>query len=156
MGGDESGRLHPEDPNLPKLDLRVAAVYTAPATGRSVNGDFIYWEFIYRDSHANNGDLMGTWIGREGKSIQAWSTYWLSPRSTLQLSFRRATVAQDFLEGGEYNDFGARADLLVRPQLSLTSSLQYEQWNFPLLSSTRNSNLSASLQLTYWPKGRLR
>jgi hypothetical protein len=150
------GIYMPQVPGLPKLDFRAEAVYTDVPSGRSVNGQFIYWEFIYRDSHTNNGNLMGNWIGREGKGFQAWSTYWLSPRSTLQVAYRNAHVAKDFLEGGDYQDFGARADLLLRPQLSLTSSLQYEQWNFPLLSPTRNSNFTASFQLTYWPKWRLR
>lgn len=108
------------------------------------------------DSHANNGKLDGKLDRSERQRHQACSTYWLSPRSTLQLNFRRATVSRDFLEGGEYNDFGARADLLIRPQLSLAGSLQYEQWDFPLLSPIRNSNVTASLQLTYWPKWRLR
>jgi len=150
------GIYMPQIPKLPKLDLRVEAVYTDTDGGPSVHGDFIYWEFIYRDFYTNNRNLLGNWIGREGKGIQAWSTYWLSPRSTIQISYRNAHVAKDFLEGGDYQDFAARADLLIRPQLSLASSLQYEQWDFPLLSPARNSNITASLQLTYWPKWRKR
>ncbi len=67
-----------------------------------------------------------------------------------------AHVAKDFLEGGDYQDFAARADLLVRPDLSLTGSVQYESWNFPLLSPTQNSNFTASFQVTYWPHWKLR
>jgi membrane-associated phospholipid phosphatase len=146
----------PQIPKLRRLDLRVEAVYTDPPTGRSVNGQFIYWEFIYRDSHTNNGNLMGSWIGREGKGIQAWTTCWLSPRSTIEIGWRAARVAKDFLEGGFYQDFGTRAELLVRPELSITGSLQYERWNFPLLSTTHNSNFMASAQLTYWPRWTVR
>jgi membrane-associated phospholipid phosphatase len=146
----------PQIPRLPKLDLRVEAVYTDVPSGRSVSGQFIYWEFIYRDSHTNNGNLLGNWIGREGKGIQAWSTYWLSPKSTIQVAYRNARVAKDFLEGGGYQDFGARADLLLRPDLSLTSSLQYERWTFPLLSGGRDTNLTASFQVTFRPAWRKR
>jgi len=150
------GIYMPQIPRLPKLDLRIEAVYTDPPTGRSLNGDFIYWEFVYRDLYTNNGNLLGSWIGREGKGVQAWSTYWLSPRSTVQVAYRNAHVAKDFLEGGDYQDFSARADILVRPDVSLAGSLQYESWNFPLLSPTQNSNFTASFQVTYWPHWKLR
>ncbi len=146
----------PQIPKLPKLDLRVEAVYTDPDGGPSTQGRFIYWEFIYRDFYTNAGNLMGSWIGREGKGVQAWSTYWLSPRSTIQISYRNAHVAKDFLEGGSYEDFGATAELRVRPNLSLTSSLQYERWSFPLLSTNDNSNITASVQLVFWPHSRAR
>ena len=150
------GIYMPQIPKLPKLDLRVEAVYTDVPVPQSLHGDFIYWEFIYRDSHTNDGKLLGSWIGREGKGVQAWSTYWLSPRSTIQVSYRNAHVAKDFLEGGSYEDFGARAELQVRPNLSLTSALQYERWSFPLLSTSTNSNVTASVQLIFWPHPRVR
>ena len=153
----DTGIYLPRLPKIPKLDLRLEGVYTnVPSAHNSGQGQFIYWEFLYHDSYTNNGNLIGNWIGREGTGVQAWSTYWLSPRSTVQVNFRRATVSRDFLEGGEYNDFGARADFLIRPQLSLAGSLQYEQWDFPLLSPVRNSNFTASWQLTYWPRSRVR
>ena len=146
-------------PHLPWLDLRFEAVYTeTPARdpfSNGLGGQYIYWEAFYHDLYTNQGNIIGSWIGREGKGIQAWSTYWLSPRSTIQVSYRGAHVAKDFLEGGTYQDFGARADLLIRPQLSLASSLQYEQWDFPLLFPTRNSNFKTSLQLTYWPSWKI-
>jgi len=152
-----TGIYLPKLPRIPKLDLRLEGVYTnVPSAHNIGQGQFVYWKFFYHDYYTNNGNLIGNWIGREGTGVQAWSTYWLSPRSTVQVNFRRATVSRDFLEGGEYNDFGARADLLLRPQLSLAGSLQYEQWDFPLLSPVRNSNVTTSIQLTYWPKGRLR
>jgi len=151
------GLYMPQIPKIPKLDLRVEAVYTnVPSSHNAGNGEFDYFDYVYHNFYTNNGNLLGSWIGRDGIGLQAWSTYWLSPRSTLQLNFRRATVSKTFLQGGEYTDFGARADLLIRPQLSLTSSLQYEQWDFPLLSPARNSNFTASFQFTYWPKWRTR
>jgi len=146
------GIYMPQIPGIRKLDLRVEAVYTDPPVPQSHNGDFIYWEFIYRDSHTNGGNLMGSWIGREGKGIKAWSTYWLSPRSTIQIAYRNAHVTKDFLEGGSYEDFGATAELRIRPDLSLTSSLQYERWMFPLLSTNDISNITASVQVTFWPQ----
>jgi hypothetical protein len=152
-----TGIYFPKLPKFPKLDLRLEGVYTNTPSGgaggaQNLQGRFIYWDGVFHQDYTNNGYLIGNWIGREGVGVQGWSTYWLSPRSKLQVNFRRATVARDFLEGGHYTDFGALADLLIRPQLSLAPSLQYEQWYFPLLSPIRHSNLTASIQLTYWPK----
>ena len=148
------GIYMPQIPGISKLDLRVEAVYTDVPVPQSHNGDFIYWEFIYRDSHTNDGKLMGSWIGREGKGLQAWSTYWLSPQSTIQLYYRNAHVTKDFLEGGSYEDFGAAAQLRIRRDFSLSGSFQYERWNFPLLSAGDNSNFTLSVQATYWPQNR--
>jgi membrane-associated phospholipid phosphatase len=141
-------------PRLPKLDLRVEAVYTDVPTPQSQHGDFIYWEFIYRDSHTNHGNLMGNWIGREGKGVQAWSTYWLSPRSTIQFNYRNAHVAKDFLQGGSYRDFGVISELRLRADLSVRTSLQYERWKFPLLSPNGNKNIAASVQVVFSPHWR--
>ena len=43
---------------------------------------------------------MGSWIGREGKGYQAWSTYSISPQSSIQASFRYAKIAKDFIPRG--------------------------------------------------------
>jgi len=146
----------PQIPKLSKLDLRVEAVYTDPPGGPSLRGQFIYWEFIYRDFYTNGGNLMGNWIGREGRGLQVWSTYWLSPRSTIQVAYRDARVTKDFLQGGSYQDFDTSAELLVRPDLSLQASWQYERWDFPLLASNTNSNFTASAQLVFRPHWRVR
>lgn len=141
----------PQLPFIPKMDLRVESVYTDVPTGRSNNGQFIYWEFIYHDAHTNNGNLMGSWIGREAKGMQAWTTYWLSPRNTIQFGYRQAKVASDFLEGGTLHNFNTRAEFLVRPNVSISSVLQYEHWNYPLLATNAQSNFTASFQVTLWP-----
>jgi tRNA(Leu) C34 or U34 (ribose-2'-O)-methylase TrmL len=52
-------------------------------------------------------------------------------------------------------DYGARGEFMLSPNVAVSSSLQYEQWRFPLLSSARESNLAASVQLTIYPHWRL-
>ncbi len=141
----------PRLPKVPKLDFRLEAVYTDVPSPRSVNGQFIYWEYIYHDAYTNGGNLLGNWIGREGRGFQAWSTYWLSPQSSLQFLYRRARQARDFLGGGGLDDVGVRADLALRPHLRMTTLLQYQRWNYPLLAAGTQSNFTASLQLTYTP-----
>ncbi len=139
-------------PKLPKFDLRVEAINTDPPTARSVGGKFIYWEGIYRDAYTNKGNLLGSWIGREGKGGQAWLSYWLGPASRVQIGYRRAKLAKDFIPGGgTQNDIFATSTMRVRPSLDVAALVQYERWTVPVLASGAPSNLSVSLQLTWFP-----
>ena len=139
-------------PGLPKLDFRAEAVYTDPPTVASFGGHFIYWETIYHDLYLNNRFLMGNWIGREGKGYQAWSTYHLSPQSSIQVGVRTAKISNDFIPGGSTQwDWNLSAMLRVRKDLEIKSFLQYETWLVPVLAPTRQSDFTSSVQLTWWP-----
>jgi len=140
-------------PDIPHLDLRVEGVNTDTPAGAINGGHFIYWEGQYRSGYTNKENLLGSWIGREGKGGQAWLTYWLSPRESIQFAYRNAKVAAGFLPGGTtQNDFSLRAVLRVKPDLELTTFAQYEAWKAPLLATGRVSNFTASAQLAYFPK----
>ncbi len=139
-------------PRLPKLDLRAEAVYTNIPGQTIAKGQFIYWEIIYHDLYLNNKSLMGNWIGREGNGYQAWSTYHLSPQSSIQVGVRNSKIADDFIPGGSTQwDWNVSAMLRVRKTLELKSFLQYETWLVPVLAPTRQSDFTSSVQLTWWP-----
>jgi hypothetical protein len=139
-------------PGLPKLDFRAEAVYTDPPSPDSKGGHFIYWEVIYHDLYLNNKFLMGNWIGREGKGYQAWSTYHLSPQSSIQVGVRNSKIANDFIPGGSTQwDWNVSAMLRVRKDLEIKSFLQYETWWVPVLAPTRQTDFTSSVQLTWWP-----
>ena len=139
-------------PGLPKLDFRAEAVYTDPPTVSSTGGRFIYWEVVYHDLYLNDRYLMGSWIGREGKGYQAWSTYHLSPRSSIQAAVRNSKIANDFIPGGSTQwDWSVSADLWVHKNLEIKPFLQYETWWVPVLAPTRQSDFTSSVQLTWWP-----
>lgn len=139
-------------PKIPRLDLRVEAVNTDPPTTRSVGGKFIYWEGIYRDAHTNKGSLLGNWIGREGKGGQAWLTYWLGPASKVQLGYRRAKIAKDFISlGSTQDDFSGGWNFRLRPDLDVTTYFQYERWNLPVLAARPQSDVLTSVQVTWFP-----
>ena len=95
---------------------------------------------------------MGNWIGRAGRGGQGWLTYGFSPRSSLQLSYRLQEVSADFLGGGRLADYAAAGNVMLSPDISLTGYLQYEQWRFPVLAAAVQSNVTASVQLTFYPK----
>jgi hypothetical protein len=100
---------------------------------------------------------MGNWVGREGQGVQAWTSYWLTPRNKLQFEFRHLKVSHEFIPGGgTLADASVRADFWVRSSFSLSAAVQYENWNFPVIAPTQQSNITSSIQLTFWPKGLVR
>jgi Capsule assembly protein Wzi/PAP2 superfamily len=145
----------PRVPGVPKLDLRAEYVSTdvSPDTGASDYGQLIYFEQEYHDSYTNNGDLLGSWVGRQGTGEQIWGTYWLSPQSSVQVGYRHGWINPRFVpQGGNLDDYFSRVDLRVRSDLDLSVFLQYENWNIPLLSLTPRTDVSTSFQLTFHPR----
>src|SRR5712692_2733730 len=148
------GLYLPQIPKIPKLDFRVEALRSA--RDRKFGPGYVYADVRYRSGYTSGGTLLASWIGRAGTGMQAWSSYWFSPRNRLQLEFRHLGVERTFLEGGYLNDLGARGEVLLRSNLACAASFQYERWEFPLLSSQPKSNLTVSFQLTLLPHWRIR
>ena len=143
----------PQIPLLPKLDLRAEGIYT-DLPGLLDTG-FYYYNSHYLGGYTNYGQLMGSWVGREGRGMQFSSTYWLAPQRTFQLYFRKEGVNPDFLGGGTIYDLGGQANFAVG-QFTLTPKVQFERWRFPLLASGPQLNTTVSLQLTYRPDWKLK
>ena len=138
-------------PKLPKLDLRIEGVNTNTLSS-SGGGHFVYIDNFYHDLSTNKGNIIGSWIGREATGVQAWTNYWFTPRTSLQLGYRHARVPADFIPGGgTYNDGSVRLNCWLR-DVNLSTLVQYERWKYPLLASGAQTNVTTSLQLTYWPR----
>ncbi|MHB1745213.1 MAG: capsule assembly Wzi family protein, partial [Acidobacteriaceae bacterium] len=97
-------------PGAPKLDLRGEGVYTDVPVSNSNNGSFMYYETVQRQGYTNQGNIFGDWIGREAKGGQAWLTYHLSAQEILQLSYRNAKAAKDFIPGNTFATGAPRVD----------------------------------------------
>jgi len=145
------GLYMPKLPKLNRLDFRAEVIGT-PHTKEFAPGFVYYGLRRYRDGYTNDGNLLASWIGRAGRGGQGWLTYWFSPRSTMQFGYRYQKVDRDFLQGGHLDDFSLRPQVLFNRNISLSGNLQYEHWFFPLLSQTGRSNVTAQLQLTYFPQ----
>jgi hypothetical protein len=140
-------------PRLSNVDFRAEAVYTDPPSDPAAGGQFIYWESVYRDAYLNHSSLLGNWIGRQGKGYQSWVTYWISPKSSAQLSYREAKVSPKFIPGGTtQNDFTLKTDIWIRSNVDFTASVQYERWSIPVLAPRDKRDLTSSVQLSFWPK----
>ena len=129
-----AGIYVPRLPKIPKLDFRVEGGYTDPPnSGGDVAFGAFYWDAAWITGFQNAGHLMGSWMGRQGQGAQAWTTYWFSPRNKLQFGFRHQKVSQQFIpNGGTLADASVRAEFWPRSSFSLSASVQYEMWNFPV------------------------
>ena len=143
----------PQIPRIPKLDFRAEMAWSDPPALSNRAGKYSYYNGAYHDSYTNDGHLLGSWVGREGHGLQLWSTYWLSPRNSVQVGYRKAYVDRDFIPaGGNIQDFSARTTFRLGPEMEIATSLQYERWNFPVLSPLAGPNTVASIEFTYHPK----
>ena len=103
---------------------------------------------------------MGSWIGRQGQGAQAWTTYWFSPRNKLQFGFRHQKDSNQLVSSlatqhstAMSADANVRAEFWPRSTFSLSAMVQYEMWNFPVIATGRQSNVSSSVGFSFWPKG---
>jgi hypothetical protein len=140
-------------PALPKLDLRIEGIDSDQNTSRSVQGEFTYWEIIQKQGYTNKGQLLGDWIGREGKGGQAWLTYHLSGNQQVQIEWRHNKNANDFIpEGSTANQVTASTLLRIRKDVELNAWIQYEAWKAPWYKKGLQSDTTSTVQITWYPK----
>lgn len=147
------GGLHfAQIPRVAKLDVRLEGGTTSPVDFPNCNGCF-YHNFQYVNGFTNDGQLLGSWIGRAAQGESISSTYWLSATRTIGFQMRHRKIDREFLPlGGTQNDVQLNSDFLLRSGLRLSGFLQYERWNIPLLATSRQSNVTAAFEIGYWPK----
>jgi membrane-associated phospholipid phosphatase len=144
----------PQLPKIPKLQFRAEGINESRTS--KFGPGFVYYDLRrYRSGYTNDGNLLGSWIGRAGRGGQGWLTYSFSPRNILQLGYRLQDVANDFIGGGRLVDYSASGTFMLSHEIAFSGVLQYEQWKFPVLSVTGQSNLTSSLTLTWWPHWRI-
>ena len=140
-------------PSLPKLDMRLEGSYSDNPLGGAVGPGYYYFNATWRNGYTNDGNLLGNWIGRAGQGAQAWATYHVDARSFVQMSFRHQKVSREFIAGGgTLTDVAVRADLWVHSAMSISSSVTYERWIFPMVAPNSQTNVTTSVQFSYWPR----
>jgi hypothetical protein len=137
-------------PKFEKLDLRVESEYTDIPNLQLTPG--VYTNTHYANGYTSNGNIIGSWIGPEARSVQVMSNYWFDTQRKLTFSFRSQRVNPDYLQGGNLKDFSAGYSFKVPNDIQVTTSLQYENWNFPLLASERKSNVVVAVEMKWRPK----
>jgi membrane-associated phospholipid phosphatase len=140
----------PQIPKLPRVELRVEGFKAEPKLGE------IYIDRRYRSGYTNDGNVIGSWIGRQALGGQAWVKYSVNPRTNFQLGYRHQEVDHSLVGGGRLNDFSAAAQCRLGRQTAVAAQMHYEQWNFPVLSAEKQANVTAGIQFTYYPGWRWR
>jgi len=138
-------------PGLPRVDFRAEGVTTNVHDPESTRGQLLMWESVQVQGYTNKGYILGDWIGREATGGQAWLTWHLRPDQQIQLQYRQAKAADDFIPGGTtQNDISA--DFVLRPlrNLELKANLQGELWKAPLIAQGQQHNVVGTIQLTYF------
>lgn len=149
-------------PKIPKLDFHIEAADTespgfnnpflTSLEGSPTNhGDLNYWNGDYRDGETYNGFLIGNTVGRDGRAIQTWMNYWISPHDTLEFSYKHSTVSSDFIPGGgAWQDYSISNNLYTASDFYLRASFQYEHIShYPILFHGPQQNVSISLELGF-------
>ncbi len=140
-------------PRLPKLDLRFEGVYTDLPAGGDLSHGFFYSNPRYLNGYTSQGQLLASWIGREGQGAQAWVNYWFTSRNRLQFNYRHQKVSHQFIpEGGSVADFGVRNDYWLRPNLGISATLQVERWLFPVIRPNASRDVSATIEVQFQPQ----
>ncbi len=142
----------PKFPRLSKLDLHLEAASTE-SPGFPNRGNLNYWNDQYRDGYTNNGNVIGNTVGRMGRAIQAWATYWISPTDNLQFSYKHSTVRKEFVpQGGAWQDYSVRYEMYRPSGLYLKSQVQYENISsYPLLFSGPKHNVTTAVEVGFFP-----
>jgi membrane-associated phospholipid phosphatase len=143
-------------PKLPKLDLHVQGVSTEQdgRFGGGNQGQFNYWNGTYKDGYTNGGNLIGNTVGREGRAISAWMTYWISAKDTVQVSYKHSTVNADFVPGGgAWQDYTVKNEIYWKSGFYWKSEVQFEHIaRYPILFSGAKNNVTAILELGFLPR----
>jgi membrane-associated phospholipid phosphatase len=149
------GIYMPQFPKLHNLEFRAEGLHE-PLTNEFAPGFVYYGLRRYRSGYTNDGNVLGSWIGRAGRGAQSWLTYSFTPLTKIQFGYRLQEVSHQFIEGGRLADYSVVSDIALSPKLTVRGSVQYEQWRFPIISSLQQSDISASLQVTFCPNLRIR
>jgi hypothetical protein len=140
----------PQIPKLPRLDLRLEGVYTdlpkLPVQG------YFYNNSRYMQGYTNYGQLLGSWVGPQGIGGEASTTYLLSPRTKASVSYRKMVSDAGYFKGGHRSDLGAKFFWTPNTSTEISGSVQYGRWNFAAISPNTKSDVTATVQVRYFPR----
>ena len=147
-------------PGLPRVDLRVESTSSLLFSGDK-GGQFSFWNNQYLDDNVNKGFLLGNATGRDARSIEARSTYWISGRTSIQGGYRQTKGGANFLAGGAtITDGFSNTSVALGRDWTASLFAQYERFLIPSINGLPanagpHHNVSGWLQITYRPGWKL-
>jgi hypothetical protein len=144
-------------PRLPwigeKFDFRLEGVYTSSPLNTPIkpNMGFLHYFGVYwAGGYTNDGNIIGNAVGRDGRRYQGWLTYHLSPKNTLQLNVAHTQESPEFVPGGaDWTDYRISYVQSLRSGFYVSSFVQAERLNYPVLFSIPKNNVAVSLEIGY-------
>jgi Capsule assembly protein Wzi/PAP2 superfamily len=146
-------------PGIQKLDLRVEGIFSDPPGSKTTQNGFFYDNDRFKSGYTNEGNVIGSWIGRQGQGADAWTSYWINPRSKIQFNFRHQKTSKEFIRsqgdipgGGTLTDLGVSGDYHLSSNLNLSAWVQHERWLFPVVQPNASKNVTAAVQISFEPQ----
>jgi hypothetical protein len=140
-----------ELPGLRRMDLRFETYSTWLYRG-DPGGMFFYWNDQYRDAYTNDGNLFGSWVGRDARAYVVSSTYWWSAKNKITATYRQTKTGNQFLPGGgTQTDVSMNAQWEFPANLLVAAFVQYERYFVPVLGGPKR-DVVAGFGFTYYPK----
>lgn len=137
-----------DSPIWSRQDLRLEFQSTDPL---GTNWNLNYYNNQYRSGNTNMGLPMGSWVGRAGRAISAWTGHSFAANRRIELGYQHLKVDGTFLPGGATQSrANLRATWQIRRQWLLEGYLQGERYWFPVMGPRRNT-LSAWISIAWRP-----
>jgi membrane-associated phospholipid phosphatase len=141
-------------PKLERLDVRAEGFYT-DLPGLRKRGIFFANEH-YLSGFTNEGNILGHPVGRQGLGYQVSGQYWFGAQKKVKFGHRHVEANEDFLQGGEINDYYAQATWQVREEWQVQGGLQHERWQFPALAPNERTNVTTTFGVVFTPRNLFR
>lgn len=139
-------------PGIRNLDVRFET-YATWLYAEDHGGQFIYWNNQYHDAYTNNGNLLGSWVGRDSRTYNVSSTYWLSAKNKFAGSWRQTKAGSNFLPGGgTQTDVSLSVQWQIHPEWLVTGFGQYERYFIPIVGRPQR-DVTAGIQFMFYPAG---
>lgn len=143
-------------PWLSHMDLRVEA---ASSQGLVIDfgGHHFYLNDLYLDSNTNKGFILGNAVGRDGRAIEARTSYWVSSRTRIEGGYRQNKGGSQFLPGGStITDGFVNGSIALNRHWTANIFVQHERFLIPSYMPGAQHNNSGWLQLTWNPEAVLK
>lgn len=139
-------------PWLPHMDLRVEAA-SSQGLATDYGGQHFFMNNQYLDSNTNKGFLLGNAVGRDGRAIEARTSYWFSSRTRVEAGYRQNKISHVFLPGGgTITDGFVNGNFAINRHWSAQLFTQYERFLIPSYMPGSQHNTSGWLQITWNPE----
>ena len=110
----------PKIPKVSRLDLRLEGAYTD--LPKLTEQGYFYSNTRYAQGYTSYGQILGSWVGRQGIGGQATSNYWFSPQRKLTFSYRKMVEDTSILEGGHISDISVGGVWTIRSAIELSAN----------------------------------